>query len=77
MQFEIKNKLLCFSSGVIVGYLLGCTTLMILLIILTSLALIHRNKINSFYSKVKKMISPLLNNHTIYKASVIVWAAET
>jgi len=71
MRFEIKNKLLCFSSGVIVGYLLGCTILMILLTILTSLTLIHRNKISSFCSKVKKMIYPLLNNHTIYNMAVI------
>ena len=62
MRFEIKNKLLYFCSGVIVGYILGCTTLMIMLIILTSLALIHRSKISSFYSKIKKMILPLFNN---------------
>ena len=66
MRITIKKNLLYFSSGVVVGYLLGCTTFMILLIVATSLTLIHRKKIGSFYLIMKKMVSTPLNNHKLF-----------
>lgn len=66
MGLTIKKNFLYFSSGLVVGYLLGCTTFMILLTIITSLSLIHRNKIAAFYSAIKEKTG---FNH---KASVAV-----
>jgi len=71
MRFTIKEKLLYFVSGIIVGYLLWCTTFIILLILLTSMALIHRKKISSFHSIIKRVIFPSLIDYKVSSMAII------
>ena len=60
MELTNTKNILYFSSGVVVGYLLGCTIFMIVLIFLISLTLMHRKKITSLYSGLKKTMHPSL-----------------
>lgn len=67
MALIIKKNFLYFSSGIVVGYLLGCTTFMILLTIISALSLIHRNKITALYSTIKDISFP---KHKAYIAII-------